>query len=672
MFLSGRRMRDVVMRTYADLRPDDLASALDGALALADAELDLAVAAGRSNDTRELLTHLGLATRHARAAYGRSGVLRDVHPDPAIREAANVAQQRYESWQASVFGRRDLFAAVNRADETGLSPAERRHVDLWRATGRMNGAHLGPAAAEELKAARERATQLALEISDRFVAETPVMELTRDELAGLSPALLDTLEPGSTPGSLRLRVEFASRDDVLTGVRRRDIRERFWWLLNERSATTNLEPMRELFDVRRRIAHLAGFGSWAELRTSTAALRTVEAAHSTLDALAGPTHAAAEAFRLACEGAVADLTGDDGYQPWDQYLAVAQLGRGLGVDEESLRRFLPLSGVLEGLFRLSRDVYGIRVEERLEALGWHEDVRTLALIDDATGEQIGTCLFDPFARDGKLASTVAYMDLLDTPAAGPDGEQGPALTMLVTMFPKPVDGGPVSLSTSDVDSLFHEFGHVLDFTIGSRHQPVMDEGWWGTDWAEGPSLFMGWWGIAPAVLATYARDPVTGETIPSEAIDALATVQGLDKVPYLERYLGLGRLDLAVHGPEPVDLDEAWRAAWAPNPLPQPADHFQPFNMIMVVGGYDAALYGVPYAMLIRDALLDAFRREGWVNGETGRRYVRDVLRPGPFVAPRERLETFLGSELSSDALVDGMNGALRAAAGMTVTTAPH
>jgi thimet oligopeptidase len=659
------------MQTYAGLRADDLDAALTEALGSADAELELAVQAGVAGDTPLLLTHLELATRHARSAYGRSGVLRDVHPDPAIRDAANDAQLRFESWQAALFARRDLFAAVDGAAETGLSPEDRRQLDLWRATCRTNSAHLDPAAAEELKAARERASQLALEIADRFIAETPIMELTRDELDGLPAPLLDTLPPGSIPGTLQLRVEFATRDDVLTGVRRRDIRERFWWLLYERSATTNLEPMRELFDVRRRIARLAGFASWAELRTSTAALRTVDAAAATLEQLAGPTHAAAESFRQACESAVADATGADGYQPWDQYVAVARLGRELGVDEESLRRFLPLDGVLDGLFRLSRDVFGIRVEERPEALGWHDDVRTLILIDDATGGDVGICLFDPYARDGKNASTNAYMDLLAAPAAEPDGTQPPAVTMLVTMFPKPLDGGPVLLSTGDVDALFHEFGHVLDFTIGSRRQPVMDEGWWGTDWAEGPSLFMGWWAIAPTVLATYARDPATGETIPSEAIDALATVQGLDKVPYLERYLGLGRLDLAVHGPEPVDLDEAWRAAWAPNPLPQPADHFQPFNMIMAVGGYDAALYGVPYAMVIRDALLDAFRAEGWVNGETGRRYVRDVLGPGPFVAPQERLAAFLGRPMTSDALVEGLEGALKAATAAAADSVP-
>ena len=651
------------MQTYAGLRPGDLATALETGLALASADLDQAVAIGGEGDARAILGQLDLAARHARRAYGRSAALWAVHPDREIREAANEAQVRFEAWKADAFARRDLFAVLSAVDAAGLTAAERRHLELWRATGRINGAHLDDDAAGQLKTAREQATQLAIEIAERFVAETPVMELTRDELEGLPAGLLDTLEPGSAPDTMKLRVEFATRDEVLQGVRRRDIREQFWWRLYERSRTTNLEPMQELFELRRRIAQLAGFGSWAQLRTSTAALRTVDAARGTLDDLGEPAHAAARAFRAACERAVEGQTGDDGFQPWDQYVAVAELGRGLGVDAESLRRFLPLDGVLDGLFRLSREVFGIRVEERPESLGWHEDVRTLAMIDDATGEEIGLILFDPFARDGKMASTNAFMELLESEPAGADGRRSPSVTMLVTMFPKPVDGGPVLLSTSDVDPLFHEFGHILDFTIGSRnHPPVIEDNWWGTDWAEGPAMFLGAFGITPDVLATYARDPQSGEPIPAEAVNALAAIQGLEKVPYLERYLGLGRLDLAVHGPEPDDLDEAWREAWAPNPLPQPADHFQPFNMIMAVGGYDAALYGVPYAMVIRDALLDTFAREGWLNGETGRRYVREVLVPGPFVPPQERLAAFLGGPVSADALVEGVNQALRVA----------
>ena len=76
--------------------------------------------------------------------------------------------------------------------------------------------------------------------------------------------------------------------------------------------------------------------------------------------------------------------------------------------------------------------------------------------------------------------------------------------------------------------------------------------------------------------------------------------------------------------------------------------------------------------MVVRDAILDAFAREGWRNGETGRRYVNEVLAPGPFVPPAERLAAFLGHELTANPLLAGVAEALDSArAGSERTASP-
>ena len=579
------------METYAGLRPEDLNAPSSEGTALADADVDAAIASASAGDVRAVLDHLTRAARHSIGAYGRSAALRTVHPELAIREAAGEAQERFDGWQASVFARRDLFAALDGLDGSSLAAADRRHLDLWKATGRINGAHLDRAARDELKASRERATQLSIEISERFVAEAPIMELTPEELEGLPAQLLDSLEPGTAPGTRRLRVEFASRDEVLTGIRRRDVRERYWWLLGERSAATNREPMRELYEVRRRIARLAGFASWAELRTSTARCgpstrRRPRSTRSTAPHDRPPRRFSRPVRRRWATGRRGRI------RPWDQFVAVAELGRGLGVDRESLRRFLPLEGVLDGLFRLAREVFGIRVEERPDALGWNDDVRTLALIEESTGMSSGCACSTPMRATARTrAPTRTWMSSRPTDRRT-DGLQPPAVTMLVTMFEAgPGSTGPAVRqrrrravprvrARAGLHDRLAEVARLRRRLVGDRlgGRPVAVHGLLGT---------------APDVLATFARDPETGESIAAQAVQALAAMQGLENLPFLERYLSLGRLDLAVHGPDAVDLDEAWQRAWAPNPLPQPADHFQPFNMIMVVGGYDAALYGV-------------------------------------------------------------------------------
>jgi len=298
-------------------------------------------------------------------------------------------------------------------------------------------------------------------------------------------------------------------------------------------------------------------------------------------------------------------------------------------------------------------------------------VRTLALIDDATGEQLGTCLWDPWDRLGKMAGTVGFMDLIeaDAPEPGSAGPFPPAVTMLVTMFPRPADGSRAHLGVGDAEVLFHEFGHVLDFTIGSRKSIELADGWWGTDWVEGPSFSIGFWSRAPEVIATYARHPETGEPVPAALVEGLALAQAIEDVPYVARYIQLARIDLAVHGPDPVDLDEVWRQAAADSPLPDPLGAFRPYALSMIAGGYDAALYGVVYSLEIRDELLAAFARGGWLSPETGRAYIREVLAPGAFVPPVERLEAFLGHPPTSGPLLDRLRAGIGAVLEATPAT---
>ena len=448
----------------------------------------------------------------------------------------------------------------------------------------------------------------------------------------------------------------------MTNIRRRDVRERYWRLLQDRALDATLEPMRELFRVRREIAQVAGFGSWADMRTVSGALGSVDGAQAVLADIAGPAAAAAQAFRDAATAVLADELRGDPYEPWDQFRAIRALTGALGADAAALKPYLPLDAVQAGLFRLAREVFGVRVEEGPGGLGWHEDVRSLRLIDDATDEVIGICLLDPWARDGKMAGTLAFMELLEADGPGSDGVRPPAVTMLVTMIPREIDGSRAMLGVFEAGVLFHEFGHVLDLTIGSRRGVTLDDGWWGSDWVEGPSFFLEYWARVPEVFATYARDPETGAPAPAALVDALSIAQAIEDVPYLATYVQRGLLDLAVHGPEDVDLDDAWRTAHAAIPLPEPSGAFRPFPISMIAGGYDAAVYGVCYALAIRDDLLDTFGRDGWLSPAAGRRYIEEVLRPGSVRAADRPAGVVPGSSRSSAPLAARMARAIEAA----------
>ena len=150
------------------------------------------------------------------------------------------------------------------------------------------------------------------------------------------------------------------------------------------------------------------------------------------------------------------------------------------------------------------------------------------------------------------------------------------------MFPRPAPGERAHISVGDAETLFHEFGHVLDFTIGVRRSVALDDGWWGRDWVEGPSFSIGFWCRAPTVIATYARHPETGQPVPASLLEPLASSRPSKTCRTSRRYLQLARVDLAVHGSVPVDLDAVWRRAAADSLFPDPLGAFRPFMLSMI------------------------------------------------------------------------------------------
>ena len=135
------------MRSYSGLTTTDLANDLESRLALADAAIDAAV--GASTDP-ERLGHLDAVARHVNAGRGRSGSLASVHPDPAIREAANAALSRIAAWRAAAFSRSDLSRMLERIDDAALDVAQQGQVRLWRTYARVAGGHLDDARRAEL------------------------------------------------------------------------------------------------------------------------------------------------------------------------------------------------------------------------------------------------------------------------------------------------------------------------------------------------------------------------------------------------------------------------------------------------------------------------------------------------------------------------------------------
>jgi Zn-dependent oligopeptidase len=638
-------------------RPGEQVTALTiEAIGRANRRIDAALQ-GDATTFEDLFGALDDAARTVSVAYGQGAFLRQVAPDPGAREAADAANEQIEKWRSGLAQREDIAAAIARfvtsADLATLEPEEAAYVRRWQTDVRLAGASLPPEARAEAGRLSERLIELQTVFGSNLL-DIAHVELTQAELDGVPGTVTATLEPGSTPGSYDVPINEAVFYSVLGRARRRDVRERVNRLRLNRGQPANREILDEAIVIRRQLAGLLGYRSWLELRVENMAapdtdtiIRFVDDMAARLEPFARADLEAMRRLLLAEPGAPADLVVED----WDWRYADKLQRDALGARSEELESYLELEDVVGGLARLSEAVFGVRLVEHPERTGWHPDVRAFDLEDRDSGEVLARMFLDPYVREGKAGNPFA--DVLDPGVRGPGGIERPPTLALVTSAPPPSDG-PSLIGTNDVDALFHEYGHVLDFGLArSRFAIHRSDVWIQTDWIEGPSGFLGHWGRSPDVMAQFARHHVSGEPIPADLLDALNRLESLNAAVLMVRWLSMARLDVLLHGEEPITVDEATRRSWPLRGTPFPDGTCEMAAFPHLALGYDAAIYGFVWSQVLGDDLMARFAREGMTSPTLGGEYRRAILEAPWTDDPLDGHAAFLGRPWSTDAFME-------------------
>ena len=338
-------------------------------------------------------------------------------------------------------------------------------------------------------------------------------------------------------------------------------------------------------------------------------------------------------------------TGDEHavVQRWDwRYYHERLLKEEHGVDSGEVAAYFPLEQTLDGMFELTAEVFGLTYRP-VDVPVWHEDVRSFEVADAASGRTIATFHMDLFPREGTFGHAAAFT--LVPGRLLPDGEYQRPVSAIVANFTKPTATTPSLLRHDEVQTLFHEFGHILHQVLTTAELVRFSGTSVQRDFVEAPSQIMEHWTWQPAVLARFARHHETGEVIPAELVERMNGARTLDVALFKLRQVQFGMFDMAVHGPDAatLDLDRAATDATAVTLVPRPPDTFWPSSFAHIIRGYDAGYYGYLWAEVIGDAMFDRFAREGVTSPDVGADYRRHVLEPGGTADASELVERFLG-----------------------------
>jgi thimet oligopeptidase len=579
-------------------------------------------------------------------AYGRAPFLARVHPDPDVRAAASAEDERLRRFAVSLDSRTDLHAALlayaGTDEARALEGSRARLLQHQLRDFRRAGTDLPQEQREEVESLRGRLTEVELAFGRNVDEHEDGLDLTREELDGLPDSFVERLSPGEAPGTYRVSLDYPERYPFLSQARRRDLREvlqRKSWNI---AVDQNRPLMSEALEIRDRLATLLGAEDWAHhaMEVRMADPKAVAAFYAEL---VPPLQARAAAELEVIADLLHEDEGDDVVQIWDtQYYDTQLRRRDYGLDQNEVAEHFPLEQVMDGMFALTSEVFGLRYERVAEARAWHPDVALYEIRDADSDAHIAHFYTDLLPRPGKYNHAAAFT-LVPGRLDG-DGRYRRPVSAIVANFTPPAGDVPSLLTHTEVITLFHEFGHILHQGLTTAELVRFSGTSTERDFVEAPSQIMENWCWDVGVLQRFARHHRSGEPIPPTMVEQLIAARDLNEGIFQLRQCFYGAIDLAIHTTsEERDLDALTRGAFQVTGLPYPESTFFLSSFAHLMGGYDAGYYGYLWSRVYGDDMYSRFAEEGVTDPEVGRSYRRIILEQGGTKDAEALLREFLG-----------------------------
>ncbi|KXU36089.1 oligopeptidase A [Cephaloticoccus capnophilus] len=610
------------------------------------------------------------ATERLGTAWGLVTHWQSVADSPALRQAHNAMLPQVSAFYSSIPLNPELWRRLKAFNESAaageVQGIERRLMEETLADFVQAGADLPDEKRARLAALQSELAQVTQKYSENVLDATNAWELiVEDEarLAGLpehakEAARQSAAGAGRSTG-WRFTLHQPSQEPVMVYAQDESLRRELWEAavaVGTREPHDNTALVRQILTLRAEKAALLGKPNFAEVvlerrmaQGGARALAFVEDLGARAAAAFAQDTSELEKFKAAqTSEPVAKLA------PWDLAFWAEKLRQKKhAFDEEALRPYFALGSVVEGLFELVRRVFGVVVKERAAGAAevWHPEVRFYDLFDADSGEQLGSFYSDWHPRDAKRGG--AWMNYLRTGARSAD-MRTPHLGLICGNLTPPVGERPALLTHREVETVFHEFGHLLHHLLGEIAVKSLNGVNVAWDFVELPSQIMENWCWEREALDLFARHYETGERIPDALFEAMSAARNFRSATFLMRQVSLAKLDLLLHTDSArylaaSDIETAIRAAIAPHLVPTepsaPTVLTRFGHIFSDPVGYAAGYYSYQWAAVLDADAFTRFKREGLFNRQTGRAFREAILSRGNAAPPMELYREFMGRE---------------------------
>jgi len=581
-----------------------------------------------------------------RRAQGAFFAVVSANSNPTLLKVRSTEAPKLAAHRDAIFLDSKLFQRVStiyqQRNSLGLDPESLRLVEYDYDQFVHAGAKLSDADKAELKKLNEEIAALSNAFSTKLLAATKEgAYVTKDKaaLAGLTDAQISAASMAAKDRKVEgfvIPLQNTTQQPDLVTLSNRATRQALFansWDRAERGdANDTRDTIAKIAQLRAQKGKLLGYPNFAAWKIEDQMAKTPEAALKFMDALVPAATARAASEALDIQAVIDQQQGGFKLQPWDWDFYSEQVRKAkYDLDEEQVKPYFELNNVLlNGVFYAANQLHGITFKERKDLPVYDPNMRVFEVFN-ADGSSLALFYCDCFKRDNKQGGAWmnAYVDQSKLLGAKP-------VVVNVANFAMPAPGEPALITSDDVRTMFHEFGHALHGMFANSQYPSLSGTATARDFVEFPSQFNEHWATYPAVFQHYAKHYKTGAPMPAELMEKIKKADKFNKGYETTELLAAAELDMKWHTlpasaplqkPDAFETEALEQTHLSISYVP-PRYRSSYFSHIWG-SGYSAGYYAYLWTQMLDDDAFQWFEEHGGLTRANGDRFREMVLSRG-------------------------------------------
>ncbi len=573
-----------------------------------------------------------------------------VSTNEEISAEGSTCEEKVGQFGVEVGTRKDIYVALK--DQAGRNENEKRLLSETLKSFESNGLMLSDEKLEQFKKLKTELATLESQFSTNLNGDNSSVELTEKELEGVPVDYISRLKK-TADGKFIVTTRSSDYSVFLPNAKDSEARHKWLFAYFNRQADVNTKLLERAISLRSQIGKLMGYQTWADYRIhgrmATDGKTVLTFLNSLKDKLA--TKNAADLGQLLKMKQESDPSATK-LEAWDiNYFSNQLKKRDYDLDVEKIREYFPTEIVISGMFEVYSKLLSVNYTEIKDAQVWSPDVKLYKIEDKKSGQLLGFFYTDFIPRAGKYGHAAAFP--LISGRMMSTGEYSYPVAAVVANLNPPADGKPSLLSHDDVETVFHEFGHIMHQTLTRAPFASLSGSSVAQDFVEAPSQMLENWVWDEQILKIISGHYLDhSKKLPPEILAKMLAAKDFNQGYFYTRQLLFALLDMNYHtSNEPVDsaavFDSLSKQILGVDAMP--GAHFAAsFGHLM--GGYDAGYYGYLWSEVYATDMFERFNKDGLLNSDTGSQYRSIILESGNMTDAIALLKSFLGREPNADA----------------------